>query len=364
LGESLGIAAGARRHSTAAHLEWPPFAAAFALAGSTRRLLGAVASGNRAGCAAREKVLERFPRAANYPTAPLRVCRRSQFASDAKKRGVSMERTIHMSRLCYVRSTFLTANYYLPLICLTLAAGNARAAFDNVGFELKLSAKEDVLEFPDDMMMMKYASWDNPVQRIADLNMPFLELTNNDASQAPITEFTMTIGDERFHFSNQYPAFNGEFVLLGDSTPGFELDASVEQDGDLLKVLIGDGGLAPGETVRFRVDIDVDPGNPNLYPHQDFRLVFFQSPSLGGDTDLPNSIVTSIFSEAGMTQPVSTTLEDFTTPNNAFFNQSIRPYSVMMGIDIFTVTQIIPEPSSLALLGLGATCLAALRRRS
>src|SRR5690606_14295816 len=127
------------------------------------------------------------------------------------------------------------------------------------------------------------------------------------------------------------------------------------------------GGLQPGQVVRFRVDIGVDPGYPNLFPYQDFRLVFFQSPSLGGDPNIPTSVVTSIFSENGMTESLSTSLENWTTPNNAYFNGSIRPYSVMMGLDIFTTgaeQTDIPEPSSIALCGIGT--LAALlfwRRR-
>jgi hypothetical protein len=236
-----------------------------------------------------------------------------------------------------------------------LAPSTAQAAFANVGFVLNLAAKEMILENPNDPMAMKYSAWDTPTQRIADLNMPFLELRNDADSDAPITEFNMTIGDSRFNFSDVY---FGDYIKLGDSTPGFDLQASVANGGDLLKVQILNGGLQPGDVVRFRVDIDVDPGNPNLFPHQDFRLVFFQSPSLGGDPNIPTSIVTSIFSEAGMEEEVSTSLENWTTPNNAYFNGSIRPYSVMMGLDIFNTGanqgNPVPEPSSIALLGLGA----------
>ena len=242
------------------------------------------------------------------------------------------------------------------LFCLLFAPNAAHAAFVNVGFVLNLSAKEMVLENPNDPMVMKYSAWDTPTQRIADLNMPFLELTNDATSDAPITEFEMTIGDTRFHFSDVY---FGDYIKLGDSTPGFNLDASATaSDEDVLKVQILNGGLMPGETVRFRVDIDVDPGFPNIFPHQDFRLVFFQSPSMGGDPNIPTSVVTSIFSEGGMTESVAGSLDNYTTPNNQYFNNNIRPYSAMQGIDIFPFVASrqneIPEPSSVVLLGLGA----------
>lgn len=254
--------------------------------------------------------------------------------------------------------------FYLLLICLSFFASAAHAAFQSVGFVLNLSAKEMVLQNPGDMMAMKYSAWDTPTQRIADLNMPFLELTNNANSDAPITEFNMTIGDTRFNFSNLYPAFAGSYVMLGDSTPGFDLQATVLDDGDLLKVLIGNGGLMPGETVRFRVDIDVDPGFPDIYPHQDFRFVFFD---VNGNSVVDNSIVTAVFSEGGMTEEVSAQMDDYSSNNANYVNNNIRPYSIMEGIDVFnlaaTDTNVIPEPSSLALMSLGALATLLVSRR-
>lgn len=237
----------------------------------------------------------------------------------------------------------------LPLLFLVFGPNVAHAAFANLGWVLKFSCKEMVLENPDDPMAMKYSAWDTPTQRIADLNMPFLELTNESISEAPITEFNMTIGDTRFHFSDVY---FGDYVKLGDSTPGFTLDASdTATDEDILKVQILNGGLMPGETVRFRVDIDVDPGYPDIFPHQDFRLVFFD---MNGSDSTDNSVVSVIFSEGGMTETVMSQLPDFESDNDNYVNNNIRPYSVMEGIDIFRIngSRSIPEPSSIVLLAL------------
>jgi hypothetical protein len=269
-----------------------------------------------------------------------------------------------MLRLPKTFSTTRVPILFLQLICLTAAASTARAAFDDVGFVLNMSAKEMVLANPGDMMAMKYSAWDTPTQRIADLNMPFLALTNDVDSDAPITQFTMSIGDTNFHFSNLFPSFGGSYVKLGDTTPGFDLQATTENNEDLLKVIIGDGGLMPGETVRFRVDIDVDPGHPELYPHQDYRLVFFD---MNGNSTADNSIVTSVFSEGGMTEQVSAQLQDYPSDNDQFVNGDIRPYSVMVGIDVFTIaaseTNVIPEPISISLLSLAAIGLLASKSR-
>ena len=270
-----------------------------------------------------------------------------------------------MLRLRNVRSSTRASILLLCLICLALVPPAAQAAIEDVGFVLNLSSKEMVLENPGDMMVMKYSIWDDPMLRIAEQNMPFLELTNNSVDNVPITEFRMTIGDTRFNFSD---AKLPDYIQLGTSTPGFDLQASTEDNGNLLKVLILDGGLAKGETVRFRVDIDVDADNPDgLFPRQDYRLVFFQSPSLGGDTDLSNSVVTAIFEEGDMTAEASGTLPDYTTPFNNFFNNIIRPYGPMEGVDVFnfaaTDTNVIPEPSSIALISLGGLALLLRARR-
>lgn len=248
------------------------------------------------------------------------------------------------------------------LLSISLAADTAHAAFSLIGFELCLSSKEAVLENPDDMMIMKYSAWDVAAQRIADRNMPFLELTNNSNSEAPITEFNMTIGDTRFNFSD---VFFGDFIRLGDSTPGFDLQASTENGdlpGDMLRVVINPGvGLLPGETVRFRVDIGVDPGFPDLFPHQDFRLVFFDM--FDNNDPANNSIVTSIFADGAMTGDVSTQLPNFASENDEFFNNNIRPGKVMEGVDRFCVEAQIPEPSGIALLTIGTLAGLMVRRR-
>ena len=128
--------------------------------------------------------------------------------------------------------------------------------------------------------------WDIGYQRMMDRNTPYIELLNEATSTSPITEFHLTIGDNRFNFG---PVEGTDLVMLGSTTPGFNLTASkvngvVNTDGDMgdeLVVNIGNGGLLPGQLVRFKIKLDVDPAYAAQYAASfgaslpDFRTVLF-----------------------------------------------------------------------------------------
>jgi hypothetical protein len=156
----------------------------------------------------------------------------------------------------------------------------------------------------------------------------------------------------------------------------YKLISSISPDGNLLTVNIqkeaGTGGLAPGDLVRFRIDIDVDAGlsNPPFYQYPDFRTVLFDKNGVqvyGNDPAFPNGAednaqATVKFSDGSTQGP--TPLPDFTVTGaqNEYFNATYHPRGVMEGVDIFTIgggPAVIPEPGSavLALFGVvGATC--------
>ena len=104
--------------------------------------------------------------------------------------------------------------------------------------------------------------------------MPVIELTNDANSTAPITEFHLTIGDGRFHFSDKVM---GELAKLGSSTPNFSITSStVNNAGDELVLKIGGSGLAPGASLRFKIDLDVDAAfRSQFYSRPDYRTVLF-----------------------------------------------------------------------------------------
>lgn len=272
------------------------------------------------------------------------------------------------SRLLLNKLTSMQCLALLLAVAAWLSASPAMAQLGDVGFQVSIASKEMVLENPNDDSVKMFAAWDAPFQRIADRNMPFIEVMNLGGSTGNLTEFNITIGDTDFNFEDDY---FGSLIMLGDSTPGFNLSASTV-NGDELTVTIGDGGLAPGETVRFRIDLGVDAGVDNMFPHPDFRTVLFDMNDMDNNGMSDNSVVTATFTDpndASSTTTASSTLLDFgvTGPEAQYFNQFIRPYSQMEGVDIFSLQAVnqtaIPEPATVSLACglLGAVAL--LRRR-
>lgn len=242
------------------------------------------------------------------------------------------------------------------------------AALGDVGFQIKLSENEMVLNNPTDTSVKMYAMWDLPYQRIAKRSMPWIELTNLGDSTGNLTQFTMTIGDTDYNFSD---AYMGEVIMVSDETP-YAGGVTATSTGDLLTVNFGGGGLAPGQTVTFGVDIDPDAGIDGLFPHPDFRMVLFDMNNLDGNGVSDNSIVTGLFTDpanTAMTAMASTTLDDYDVdgPESNYFNQFVRPYGVMEGIDIFSstagATAPIPEPATAVLAGLAMLGFVARYRR-
>ncbi|MGI9458022.1 MAG: PEP-CTERM sorting domain-containing protein [Aeoliella sp.] len=261
----------------------------------------------------------------------------------------------------------------IPLVVaaiMLMVAPTTYAELGDVGFQISLASKEMVLENPDDHAVQMFSAWDSPFQRIADRNMPFVELMNLENSTGNLTEFRLTIGDADYNFSDDY---FGDFVMLADSTPGVSLSASTAMAGDELVVSFGGDGLAPGDTVRFRIDLDPDVGIMGLFPHPDFRTVLFDMNDMDGNGMTDNSTATASFEDPNddtMTATAVAELIDYTVtgPQALYFNQVIRPYSQMEGVDIFraqglTEVNMIPEPSTAGLAVSGLLAAAALVRR-
>jgi hypothetical protein len=246
---------------------------------------------------------------------------------------------------------------------------------------LRISEKEKQLVHYTDPEWMKPLMWDLGITRNDYYrNMPTLELSNIAAAGSPaITQFTMTIGDSRFHFEDD---FIGAAAVMGESTlDEYNLTSSISADGNLLTVNIqkqsGTGGLEPGDLIRFRIDIDVDAGlpSPPFYQYPDFRTVLFDKNGqqvYGPDPAVPqggedNAKATVVLSN---NTTLSQTLPDFTVTGlqDIYFNANYHPRGAMPGVDIFPVGggTVIPEPASVAMFGLGMCLISfnARRRRT
>ena len=176
----------------------------------------------------------------------------------------------------------------------------------------------------------------------------------------------MTIGDDQFHFGD---TFFDTFAKLGKDTPGFSLSSTTENDGDTLVVNFLNGGVAPGKTVNFLFDIDVDAEFAgSFYKFPDYRTVLFdmngdnyyQSAGIVNDPDNDdNAKVSLTFTMAGMPN-VTTVPTPFPDPNvldgsARYVNANIARYGDSDPIRDFPLGGggAIPEPTSVALGLLG-----------
>ena len=236
-------------------------------------------------------------------------------------------------------------------------------------YTVKLSEKEAVLMDPDDPTVQKVAMWDHPYQRIADRNMPWIEITNEGQSTGEITQFLMTIGDTAFNFSDVH---FGDPIMPSDHNPvDIGIDASILQTGSDAgnQLVLNFTGFDPGETVRFRVDID--PDDPDAFPHPDFRRVLFD---MNGNDPTDNARVQLQFSNDATTIDTPALLLDDYAVNPlagifvSFEQANIRPYSWMEPVEVFELGDqtVIPEPStwSIAVLAVAAVGLWSRRRAS
>jgi hypothetical protein len=252
-----------------------------------------------------------------------------------------------------------------------------RANAQNSGaFTLKITEKEMKLEHPTDMMWDKYLMWDLAFQRMNDRNMPYIELSNAATSTAPITEFHMTIGDTRFNFDDDVM---GKYAVLGSSTPGFSITSStVGNLGNELVVNIGDGGLQPGQLVRFKLDLAVDPEfEDDFFKFPDYRTVLFDMngfnvyDGLQQQSPTDNARAWVIFDPTlganFVTQPVPLQDELVSGAAADFYNNNYRRYRESDPVRTFQLTGgssgVIPEPCSVLLAMFGAFSGMALRKR-
>jgi hypothetical protein len=269
----------------------------------------------------------------------------------------------------------------IALAVAMLLASRLQAQITN-SFTLKFSEKEMKLENPADMMWDKYLMWDLAFQRMNDRNMPYLELTNDPDSTSPIKELHLTIGDTRFNFSDDAM---GKFAMLGHTTPGYNITAStVGGLGDELVVNIGDGGLQPGEVVRFKIDLNVDPAfAEQVFAHPDYRTVLFDMngfnvyDGLQQQSDADNSKAWVIFDPAVgadvATLPVPLHDELVSGAAADFYNNNYRRYGEMDPVRTFVLNgggeAVAPEPSgallaSIAILTGLASCGGSRRKSS
>jgi hypothetical protein len=178
----------------------------------------------------------------------------------------------------------------LAMLCGLTAIASVSA---QAPFEIKISEKELKLEFPNDPSWESWLEGDLGYQRMIARSMPFIEITNTGTD--PIVQFHLSIADEkdtcipsvtcavnntnRFDFA---PVQGNDFAVLGRTSPtDVSLTSTTNATRDELIVNLGGGGLAAGDTFRFKINLDVDPNFAAQYKalfgdsQPDFRTVLF-----------------------------------------------------------------------------------------
>jgi len=253
----------------------------------------------------------------------------------------------------------------LVLVAICALAKPAQAVITDTDWNLKISEREIAFRPASDLMAMKSLMRDLPFSRMFARNMPFLCFTNESES-ASITELKLTIGDDKFHFAD---SLLGRYAKIGKATPGFSLSSTVEDGGDTLVVNFLNGGLAPGKTVDFQIDIDVDTEFANsIYKHPDYRTVLFDMNGdnlyenagiLQDESSKDNAQVTLTFAMTGMPS-VTVGPVAFDDPNvfdgsAGFVNNHLARYGQYDPIRSFALSggSVVPEPSSLVVALVG-----------
>jgi hypothetical protein len=160
----------------------------------------------------------------------------------------------------------------------------------------------------------------------------------------------------------------------------------VSNAGNELVVTVGNGGLLPGQLVRFQIKLGVDPAFAATYAaafgasQPDYRTVLFDINSNGGSTPVdlygpdPNlpagaSDNASAFVLFGGVKSSVQTLADTTVDaenqavNGQFRNNALHPYGAMDNVNLFQLGgNEIPEPGSIALAMLGLFSMLFCRR--
>lgn len=277
----------------------------------------------------------------------------------------------------------------LALALCALGSSAAHAQIADESWSLKISEKEKAITDPTNSPLQNFLMQDLGSDRVMNRNMPYMELTNF-ASDLPITEFRITIGDERFHFDC---GMLNECAMVSSAPAGVNVTKSVipgtgdngPLEGGELVLNFGNGGLAQGESVRFKIALGVDDAY-EFFHRPDFRTVLFDMNRINvydGNLHLPSSVdptldnakVTIKFGSGANSQTVGpVAVEDYDVQGEAakYFNDHFRRYGVMESVDTFlllgAIGTEIPEPSTallamVALIG-GLSVASRSRRRA
>jgi|GEM_PF-6715062 len=168
------------------------------------------------------------------------------------------------------------------LVVAMLSAAHATVRAQNT-FNIDFNANIGILANDGNANSMMNAKWNTQLALLMDFNSVALRIHNDATSTENITQFALTIGDERFNFANFTQT--GDLLLGGDvvmssaaavnnnphlmSMDGISASvttndvnpvsvAAGDDGADRLVVDFGNGGIAPGYSALFEVRFEFD----------------------------------------------------------------------------------------------------------
>ncbi len=288
----------------------------------------------------------------------------------------SGKRNLRLSRLA-VWGTLLIA----------WAATPVRAGFVNGSFQINIGESGRVLEAMvkeqrglinhDQFTAIKMEEmWKSPSIRLVDRNRPAIVLQNisDPSTNNQISQFTIDIKQLGYEFGNgdfNPDPFAGALTFLTKySDPGVTLSSTygtvsdVDSTIDPTKLVLNIGGLTPGKSLIFRVDLDAMPMASIAYP--DFQYVLLGADIEDGQGPATPASISALFASGSMT--TATAPMDFAPGMGQTFPAAglLEPYYSQTASSLYQQTggTEVPEPSTALLLLAGLAGLWQHRHRS
>ncbi len=256
----------------------------------------------------------------------------------------------------------------------TSAAQETGTPDPTVTYHVDFGTDFNLMMNPTDPVAQHFAMWKTPVQMASLRSAPFIRITNDSTSAMQMQSVRIDFGDPRFMFDSF--AF---FEQPDDGVASISSHADLAFMGDMQPFLQIDfpAGLNPGDSFTFQVRI----ANTATSQLADYESSLWHKDFAMSPNRQDNALVSVVYQDTFDGEPLTLAMTPVrlfeyplananfaTDANGASGNSVVLPNMhemIDVGFQRFSQTAIVPEPGSLALVGIAAACgpFVVLRRR-